>query len=169
MRLFIAGLQTVLPDCIAMLAPTVNSYARLVPGFWAPTSATWGVENRTCALRAITGSASSQRVECRIPGADANPYLVLAAVLAAGCYGMENKLQPSKALTGNAYKHDASPEQIFPETLGEAADKLSQSEVAKELFGNTFVEHFSATRKWEQRQANQAVSDWQLKRYFEII
>ena len=109
MRHFIGGQQALMPQVLAMVASTVNSYSRLIPGFWAPTSATWGVENRTTALRAIPGSPSAQRVEFRIAAADANPYIALAAALASGLWGIENAIEPHPAIEGNAYDKPAIP------------------------------------------------------------
>jgi glutamine synthetase len=148
--------------------PTVNSYTRLIPGFWAPTAATWGYENRTCALRVIGGSASSQRVEYRIAAADINPYIALAAAIGSGLWGIENRIEPDAPIAGNAYEQE-SPERALPSTLWDAAQRLRASEAARELFGAEFVDHYAATREWEEREARKAVTDWQLARYFEII
>ncbi|XKM37982.1 glutamine synthetase family protein (plasmid) [Rhizobium ruizarguesonis] len=169
MRNFIGGLQKLAPSIAVLTAPTVNSYRRLVPGHWAPTAATWGIDNRTVAIRAITGSLKSQRVEFRIPGADANPYLTLAATLGAGLWGIENKVEPEAALSGNAYQITAPTRQQLPRTLSEAADNFRNSAIAHEIFGSAFVEHYAATRDWEHRQFQHHVSDWELSRYFEII
>jgi glutamine synthetase len=152
-----------------MIAPTVNSYTRLIPGFWAPTDASWGVENRTCALRVIPGSEKAQRVEYRIAAADANPYIALAAALMSGLYGIEHKIEPGKAIEGNAYAQKMPKNLALPTTLWDAAQKLKGSKMARECFGDTFVDHFAATREWEWRQWLDAVTDWELKRYFEII
>jgi glutamine synthetase len=169
MRHFIGGQQKLLPELLAMVAPTVNSYTRLVPGFWAPTDATWGVENRTCALRVIPGSEKAQRVEYRIAAADANPYLALAAGLASGLYGIENEIEPGKPVEGNAYAQ-AQPKQLaLPRSLWEAAQRLKASKAAREVFGDDFVDHFAATREWEEREFRKAVTSWELERYFEII
>ncbi len=169
MRHFIGGLQRLAPALTAMAAPTVNSYRRLVPGYWAPTAATWGIDNRTVAIRAIPGGAKSQRVEFRIPGADANPYLALAAMLGAGLWGVEHRIEPGPASLGNAYLHPAPDHLQLPRTLSEAASRLRASDEARALFGDAFVDHFAATREWEERQFLRHVSDWELKRYFEII
>ena len=169
MRHFIGGLQQLSPQIAALSAPTVNSYKRLVPGYWAPTAATWGIDNRTVAIRAITGSEKSQRVEYRIPGADTNPYLVLAAALGAGFWGIENAVEPSEAMTGNAYTQNCEDRFQLPRTLGEAAETLEGSAAAREIFGDAFVEHFAATRMWEEREARRQVTDWEMARYFEII
>lgn len=169
MRRFVAGQQALMPELLAMVAPTVNSYTRLIPGFWAPTSATWGIENRTCALRVIPGSAKSQRVEYRIAAADGNPYLSLAAALASGLWGIEHSLKPTPPVAGNAYEMESLPKLGLPATLWEAAQRLRKSKAARELFGDAFVEHFAATREWEEREFRKHITDWELKRYFEII
>lgn len=166
---FLAGVQKLLPEFLCLFAQTVNSYSRLIPGFWAPTEATWGFENRTTALRVIEGSPKSQRIEVRIGSADANPYIALAATLAAGLYGIENKLQPSAVTLGNAYAVDHPKELHFPRTLWEAAQRLRQSEAAKDYLGAEFVDHYAATREWEEREFRKHITDWELARYFEII
>lgn len=169
MRHFVGGQQALMPALLGMIAGSVNSYSRLIPGFWAPTSATWGVENRTTALRVIPGSASAQRVEVRVAAADANPYVALAAALASGLWGIENRVEPSAPIVGNAYAVPEDPARAFPRTLGEAAERLAGSSVARELFGAAFVEHCAATRAWEEREFRRAITDWELRRYFEII
>jgi glutamine synthetase len=166
---FVAGQQKLLPELLAMVAPTVNSYRRLIPGFWAPTEATWGIENRTCALRVIPGSEKSQRVEFRIAAADANPYIVLAAALAAGLHGIEEKLEPSKPIEGNAYAQKFPKSMSLPATLWDAAQRLKASKVARDWFGDAFVDHYAATREWEEREFRKHITDWELARYFEII
>ena len=168
-RHFLAGQQKLMPELLCMLAPTINSYSRLVPGFWAPTDATWGLDNRTTALRLITGGEKSQRIEYRLGSADANPYLALAAALGAGLHGIEQQWEPEPQVTGNAYEQKHSAELALPATLWEAAQKFKASEVASELFGETFVQHFAATREWEEREYRQHITDWELERYFEII
>ena len=168
-RQFIAGQQALLPDWLALVAPTVNSFSRLVPGFWAPTNATWGIENRTCALRVIPGSAKSQRVEFRVAGADANPYLALAAAIGAGLWGIEQGLEPSAPVVGNAYETKLPADQALPATLWDAAQRLRNSDAARSMLGDAFVDHFAASREWEEREYRKHVSDWELARYFEII
>ncbi len=106
MRHFIGGQQALMPELLSMISPTVNSFTRLIPGFWAPTSASWGVENRTCALRAIPGKSSSQRVEYRIAAADINPYVAIAAAIGSGLWGIENEIEPGKPVVGSAYEGD---------------------------------------------------------------
>jgi glutamine synthetase len=169
MRHFIAGQQHLMPDVLAMVASTVNSYSRLVPGYWAPTSATWGVENRTTALRAITGSAHSQRVEYRIAAADINPYLALAAAIGSGLWGIEQRWEPDAPIEGNAYALTHADNRRLPSTLSDAAHRLNRCAPARALFGDAFVDHHSQTRLWEEREFHKAVTDWELKRYFEII
>ena len=169
MRWFVGGQQALMPELLAMVASTVNSYSRLVPGYWAPTSATWGVENRTCALRVIQGGPKSQRVEYRIAAADINPYLALAAAIGSGLLGIEQRIEPDEPITGNAYDRKLPAKRQLPRTLTEAAERLAGSKVAHELFGTPFVEHYAASREWEEREFRRAVTDWELARYFEII
>ena len=171
MRHYVAGIQTHLPALLAMTAPTINSYTRLVKGAWAPTASTWGIENRTTALRVIKGSAKSQRVEFRIGAADANPYLTAAATLGAGLLGIAARLPLGDAIQGNAYEvQDSLPSaQQLPANLLDATRAFEASDAAIELFGQAFVEHFAASRKWEVREYERHLNDWQLKRYFEII
>ena len=169
MRWFVGGQQALMPELLAMVASTVNSYTRLVPGYWAPTNATWGVENRTCALRVIQGGPKAQRVEYRIAAADINPYLAIAAAVGSGLWGIEHKIEPDEPIVGNAYDKKLPASRALPRTLTEAAGRLARSEAAKELFGAPFVEHFAASREWEEREFRRAVTDWELQRYFEII
>jgi glutamine synthetase len=169
MRWFVGGQQQLMPEILAMVACTVNSYTRLIPGFWAPTDSAWGVENRTTALRVIPGSEKSQRVEYRVAAADINPYIALAAAIGSGLWGIENKVEPGEPIQGNAYAVDHPKERALPRSLGEAAGRLKASEPARQLFGDTFVDHYVATREWEEREARKAITDWQLARYFEII
>jgi len=168
MKHYIAGQLYCLPFITPMYAPTVNSFKRLVEGAWAPTTITWGVDNRTAALRAISDSNKSARLETRIPGADSNPYLAIAASLASGLYGIKHQLAlNTPPVKGNGYLDTSNG--VLPANLVEAATAMEQSTVARELFGDTFVDHFTATRFWEWRQFNSKVTDWELKRYFEII
>ena len=168
-RHFTAGCQKLMPDVLAMVASTVNSYTRLIPGFWAPTNPTWGVENRTCALRIIGDSPKSQRLEYRIAAADANPYLALAAALMSGLYGIENELEPTEPVVGNAYDMPQDPATALPTTLWDAAQRLRACQPAREYLGDTFVEHFAASREWEEREFRKAITSWEMERYFEII
>lgn len=168
MKNYIAGQLFCLPLILPMYAPTINSYKRLVEGAWAPTTLTWGIDNRTVALRVLSGSSKSCRLETRVIGSDVNPYLAMAACLASGLYGIKNKLKLNQAATvGNGYKESANG--ILPSTLIEATQQMKGSKLAKDLFGSAFVEHFTQTREWEWRQHLKAVTDWEYKRYFEII
>ena len=169
MRHFIGGQQALMPEFLAMVAPTVNSYTRLIPGFWAPTEASWGVENRTTALRAIPGSEKSQRVEYRISSADINPYIACAAALGSGLWGIEHRIEPDKPVVGNAYEQRFPKKRQLPRTLFESATALRRSTAAKELFGEPFVDHYASTREWEEREFRKAITDWELSRYLEII
>lgn len=166
---FVAGQQKYMAELTAMYAQTVNAYSRMVPGFWAPTHATWGVENRTTSLRVIPGSEKSQRVEFRFGSADANPYVALAAALGSGLMGIEQRLQLEPQVKGNAYEQDFPDHLALPETLERAAGKLARSQVAQDLFGKAFVEHYVASRLWEAQEFRKHITDWELKRYFEII
>lgn len=168
-RHFLAGQQKLMPELLAMFSPTINSYSRLIPGYWAPTDATWGVENRTTALRVIPGSDKSQRIEYRLGSADANPYLALAAAIGSGLYGIEHELEPEPEIKGNSYEQKHSQELALPRTLWDAAQNLRFSNAARKLFGSEFVEHFAATREWEEREFRKHITDWELDRYFEII
>ena len=168
-RHYLAGLTHLLPDLMALFCPTVNSYKRTVPGMWAPTTASWGFENRTAALRVIRSSTGkATRVENRLVGADMNPYLAFAASLAAGLYGIEHQLELGAPVSGNAYDADTDAPAL-PLTLDAACDRLEKSEAARAILGDTFVHHYVQTRRWEAAQARAAVTDWELARYFEII
>ncbi|WP_374949310.1 glutamine synthetase family protein [Mucilaginibacter sp.] len=165
---YLAGQLYCMPHLLPMYAPTINSYKRLVEGAWAPTTITWGIDNRTTALRVINTNEGYTRLETRIPGSDTNPYLAIAAALASGLYGIKNKLKLNIAATvGNGYQNKANGS--LHANLFDAATAMQNSDIAKELFGEGFVQHFTQTRLWEHRQYAKSVSDWELKRYFEII
>ncbi|MBK2124130.1 glutamine synthetase family protein [Fangia hongkongensis] len=168
MQSYLAGQMKVLPELLPMIAPTVNSYKRLVEGMWAPTIMNWGIDNRTTTFRVINNSEKAMRIEARAPGADANPYLAMAALLAAGLYGIKHNLSlDTKAIAGNGYQDD-NGERLAP-NLWQATQKMKTSEIACELLGEEFINHFSATREWEWQEYSKSVSDWEYKRYFEII
>jgi len=168
MESYIAGQLHCLPYILPMVAPTVNSYKRLVEGAWAPTTLTWGIDNRTVALRALPGGSTSTRLETRVVGSDTNPYLAMAACLAAGLYGVRNGLRlNTPATVGNGYADKRHG--VLPRNLWEATQMMKESSIAVELFGAAFTDHFIRTREWEWRQFGQAVTDWELQRYFEII
>lgn len=165
---YLAGQMLLLPEILPFFAPTINSYKRLVEGAWAPTKANWGIDNRTVALRAITSGSKSTRLETRVSGSDVNPYLSIAAALLAGIYGIEHKLElPSGPVVGNGYRDENAVR--LPRNLEEAATRLGESKIARELFGDAFVDHFVASRLWEWRQFQSAVTTWERERYFEII
>jgi glutamine synthetase len=168
-RHFLAGQQRLMPEFLCLIAPTINSYTRLIPGFWAPTDATWGVENRTTALRVIPGSAKSQRVEYRLGSADGNPYLTLAAALASGLYGIMNEMEPEEQVKGNAYDQEHPAHLKLSTTLWDATQLLKTSEAAREMFGDAFVDQFATSREWEELEYRKHVSDFEMNRYFEII
>ena len=165
-RQFVAGLLHGARQLTWMWAPYVNSYKRYVSGSWAPTAAVWGVDNRTCGFR-LVGAGAGRRVECRIPGADANPYLALAAVIAAGLWGVEHGLELPPPFVGNAYAATGVPR--IPTTLVEAIAELEASEVAAAAFGAEVHHHLVNTARQEWVKANRAVTDWELRRNFERI
>ena len=166
MRHYIAGLVEHLPEVMAIICPTVNSYKRTVPGAWAPVNASWGVDNRTAAVRAIPGGAKSARVELRLSGADINPYLAMAASLACGLEGIERGAEPPEPAV-NAY--EAAGAKSLPRNLTEATRLLNGSEFARKWFGGEFVDHYCNTREWEVRQCEKEVTSWELLRYFESV
>ncbi len=165
---YIAGQLLCLPDLLPIYAPTVNSYKRLVEGAWAPTTLTWGIDNRTVALRVLCSGEKSSRLETRVVGSDVNPYLAIAAALGSGLYGIANKMKLTQAATtGNGYRDYSHG--VLPSNLFEATQRMKSSEVARKILGDDFVDHFTRTREWEWRQSLKAVTDWEFKRYFEII
>ena len=175
---FLGGLQKYSREFMAMIAPTTNSYKRLCVGAWAPINMTWAKENRTTGFRVIEGSPDSQRIENRLAGADANPYLALAATFAAGFLGIKERLQPTEPTSGEAYTMKTEEAYKVPSTLLEAAELFKKSQAARSIWGDQFVDHFSASRIWEYEQflknkplfeKEQTISSWELERYFEII
>ncbi len=165
---YLAGQVACLMEFAPMFWPTINSYKRLVDGFWAPVKPTWGIDNRTASFRVIAGSAKSTRLETRCPGADINPYLAMAAVLAAGLHGVEKGLKlTAPPITGTNQGAEDVPR--APRTLIETTRNFRQSAIARDWLGDDFVDHFAASREWEWRQWLDGVTDWELKRYFEII
>ncbi|HJV59672.1 MAG TPA: glutamine synthetase family protein [Albitalea sp.] len=165
---YLAGQLACLMEFAPMFWPTINSYKRLVDGFWAPVKPTWGLDNRTASFRVIVAGAKSTRLETRCPGADINPYLAEAAVLAAGLHGIEKGLAlTTPPITGT--NQGAEGIARAPRTLIETTRQFKQSAIARDWLGDEFVDHFAATREWEWRQWLDGVTDWELKRYFEII
>ena len=166
-RHYVGGQIALMPELTALYSPTINAYKRYVPGVWAPLTASWGIENRTCAIRVIPGSPSSTRVEYRQTAADINPYIAIATCLASGLWGIENGIEPPPEARGDASSGDGlSP---LPRTLEHATAALAASKRAKEILGEGFVDHYVRTREWEVRQYGRAVTDWELRRYFESI
>jgi glutamine synthetase len=156
-----------MPELTALVSPTVNSYKRYVPGVWAPLNASWGVENRTCAIRAIPGSSKSTRLEYRQTAADINPYVAMAAILAAGLWGIESQKEPPRPVEGDAStRTDLAP---LPRNLRDATTLLDGSAQMRSLLGRSFVDHYVRTRDWEWRQYERAVTEWELARYFETV
>lgn len=165
---YLAGQLLCLPHILPMYAPTVNSYKRFVEGSWAPTTASWGIDNRTTAFRVINSSDNAMRLENRVPGSDTNPYLTMAASLASGLYGIKNELSlDTLATKGNEYQNETS--KLLPTNLHKATKAMKESNIAIELFGKAFVDHFIKTREWEWKQYDPQQSNWELKRYFEIV
>jgi glutamine synthetase len=167
MESYCAGLLFGMPQVLPMYAPTINSYKRLVEGAWAPTTVTWAIDNRTVAVRALPGGAKSSRLELRVVGSDTNPYLAHAAALACGLYGIKNKLKLQTATKGNGYRDISHG--VLPRNLWDATQAMKGSKLANDMFGENFVKHFCATREWEVRQFQKSVTDWEYKRYFEIV
>jgi glutamine synthetase len=168
MRHYIGGQVALMPELTALYAPTINAYKRYVPGVWAPLTASWGIENRTTAIRLIGLGTKSARVEYRQTAADINPYIAMATCLAAGLYGIENKIEPPAEVRGDG-STSAEERRALPRTLAEATQMLAGSKAAREILGEAFVDHYVRTRDWEVRQYDRAVTDWELKRYFEAI
>jgi glutamine synthetase len=165
-RHYLGGQLALMSDWLALIAPTINSYKRMVPGLWSPTKVSWGVDNRTAAIRWIPASGSASRLEYRLAAADSNPYLALAASIASGLWGIEHRLEPPEPIVGNAYTKDLP---VLPDNLLEASRRLRASAEARQVFGDAFVDHYATTRDWECQQFSRAVTDWELQRYFEII
>ena len=162
---FIAGQLAVLPELVLWHAPNINSYKRYVPGSFAPTAVRWGVDNRTCAMR-LVGHGGGLRVENRVPGGDVNPYLAIAAMIAAGLHGVDRELPLEEAFEGNAYAAEGSR---VPSTLRDALDLWLKSELAREAFGSDVVEHYAHAARVEMAAFDAAVTDWELQRGFERL
>lgn len=163
---FLAGWLRYAPDFLACLAPTVNSYKRYQAGSWAPTRLAWSYDNRTAGFR-VVGAGPSLRIECRIPGADCNPYLAFAALLAAGLRGVEEGLSAPPMFEGDVYQ--AADLDTLPTSLGAATERLAQSEVARAAFGDAAIDHLAHFYRTEQAAYDRAVTDWERRRYFEQI
>ncbi len=162
---WLAGMLATLPDFTLLLAPNVNSYKRFAAGSFAPTAIAWGRDNRTCAFR-VVGHGPSLRVECRVPGGDVNPYLALAALVAGGLHGVENRLELEPQLAGNAYTSDAPR---IPGTLKEAMERFASSAVARTALGDDVVDHYANMARVELDAFDAAVTDWERYRCFERL
>jgi glutamine synthetase len=154
------------PDVMVFLAPTVNAYKRYVDGSWAPTRIAWSHDNRTAGVR-VVGHGPSLRLECRIPGADCNPYLALAGLLAAGLDGIANRTEAPEAFEGDVYAARDLPH--VPRSLAEATDLFEASPFAKAAFGQAVVDHYTHFFRTEWEAYSAAVTDWERRRYFERI
>ena len=165
-RHFLAGQLALVREATLFLAPFVNSYKRFQPGSFAPTKAVWSHDNRTAAFR-VMGHGAGLRAECRVPGADVNPYLAYAALIAAGLHGVQNRLPLDPPIEGNAYAAEGAPE--IPATLREAAAALDGSLVLREALDDAVVEHYLRAARWERAEIDRRVTDWELARYFERV
>jgi len=174
-RQFLAGLLTGLPDVMPILAPTINSYKRLVENFWAPVTVSWGLEHRAASIRLIappTSSPKATRFEVRVPGADTNSHLVMATILALGYWGIEKKLEiPVPPLgRGEDVGNAGDAGERLAKNLKEATERFARKgSVAREVFGDDFVDHFKGTREHECRLWDEAVTDWEVRRYIETV
>jgi len=160
---YVAGQIKFLSDISIFLAPNINSYKRFQDGSFAPTKSVWGIDNRTAGFR-LAGHGSSIRIECRVPGADVNPYLAFAALVGAGLYGIKNKLKLEEPYSGNIYEKKVRE---VPKTLNEAIQLAKKSKLLPEIFSPDVLEHYIHAAEWEQKDYDSSVNDWQLRRYFE--
>jgi glutamine synthetase len=161
---FLGGMRNHVKELALFIAPSINSYKRYAAESWAPTSVSWGRDNRTCGFR-VVGHGASRRVECRIPGADANPYLAFAALLAAGLDGIEQGTDPGPELKGNAY--EAGEAEPFPSSLREAKELWDGSDFVRSAFGEAVQKHYSNYARYEQQEFDQVVTDYERRRMFE--
>ena len=164
-RWWLGGLLATAADFAICWAPTINSYKRYQPGSWAPTAIGWGMDNRTLGFR-VVGHGQGMRVESRVPGADCNPYLALAATVAGGLYGIQHRIEPVDAFVGNGYESDLPR---IPHTLVDAIAAFEHSDVAREAFGDDTHFHLLHMAKQEWAEFNRSVTDWELRRNFERL
>ncbi len=160
---FIAGVLATMREFTLFYAPNINSYKRFAKGSFAPTAVAWGLDNRSCSVR-LVGKGHSARMENRLPGADANPYLALSAMLAGGLYGIKHQLELPPMVEGNAYNSDA---EHVPHTMAEARELFANSAIAREVFGQEVVDHYTRYADVEIEQFNAAITDWEVRRGFE--
>ncbi|MGY4158289.1 glutamine synthetase [Bradyrhizobium sp. USDA 4461] len=168
MAQFIAGQLKYMNDFCVLAAPNFNSYKRLVPGSWAPICSSWGIDNRSCAVRVIPGEPSAHRLEYRLPGADLNPYLALASAVGSGILGIETNAALQASIVGDA-SAEVCPSDRLPQSLSEATYRFAQSPAANDVFGERFVEAFSCSRRWEWEAVQHRVTEFERRRYFEIV
>ncbi|MDF0516662.1 glutamine synthetase [Bradyrhizobium yuanmingense] len=169
MNQFVGGQLKYMNDFCVLAAPNVNSYKRLLPGYWAPTCPSWGVDNRSCAVRVIPGNKSAHRLEYRLSGADVNPYLALACAIGSGILGIEEKAVLATPVVGDASDERDPAFERLPQNLAEATFRFAQSPKASDVFGGRFVKAFSRSRRWEWEAVQHRVSDCERERYFEAI
>ncbi|MFL5825763.1 MAG: glutamine synthetase family protein, partial [Thermoleophilaceae bacterium] len=162
---FIAGQLAAMRELTLFYAPNINSYKRFVPGSFAPTAVVWGEDNRTCSMR-VVGHGEALRVENRLPGADVNPYLAIAAMVAAGLHGIDNELPLEPAYDGNAYESDKPR---VPATMRDARDLFAESAIAREAFGDEVVDHYLNYARVELEAYDAAITDWERYRGFERL
>ena len=165
MKHFMAGIISYAADCTVFFAPYINSYKRFAKGTFAPTKVAWSVDNRTAGFRLCGADTKSVRVECRIPGADINPYLAQAALLAAGIQGMEDKMTLDPAASGDLYDNDTVPD--IPNTLRAATATLRESTMLRKAMGDAVIDHYTRAAEWEQEEFDRIVTDWEIARGFE--
>lgn len=168
-RHFVGGLLRLMPETLALCSQTVNAWKRMVPGMWAPTYASWGIGNRTVAVRVMNDTPSATRIEFRVPSADTNPHAALAMCLGAGLWGIENRIDPGPAREDDCYATPAPAGTAFPADLREAAARIAASAPARALFGDAFIDTFAAQRAAEHAAFARHVSAWERERYIEVV
>ena len=168
LRHAIAGMMQLMPESMLVFAPHLNSYRRFMPGAHAPTHASWGYENRTVALRVPESPNLARRIEHRVAGADANPYLVLASILAGALHGMENALEPDAPVEGDAYAEE-SPHYPLPCEWQDAIARFEQSEILREYLGEEFVRVYAQAKRQERRRLNERISDVEYEAYLGLL
>ena len=166
---YAAGLMETMVGFTLMWAPYVNSYKRYTDSSFAGLSQAWGIDNRTMGVRVLPESESGCRLEHRVPGADANPYFVMAAMLAGGLYGLENRIEPPDLITGSAYSVSEETAQRVPANLGDAIRNFRASPQAKEYFGEKFVEYYAEYKALEWKEFSLYVTDWEKRKYLEMV
>jgi glutamine synthetase len=169
MRHFVGGVLATMPEFTALMAPTANSYRRYVPYSWAGTTATWGIDNRSCGVRALIEGPQGTRIEQRQAGGDVNPYLATAVVLAGGLYGIANGIEPGDPADDDVYARPFDPSVANPRSLGQALDRLEQSEIARDWLPEDLITHFIAMRRAELEDQARFVTDWEVDRYLESL